>query len=168
MTPLLAVFTAAEQQQGSLLSLLFPLLLLAPVIYLMIVPQRKQKQRHAEFISSLKIGDDVVKGQTGATAELTVAKGDRVTVTATDSKGATSTAATSSHLRSQRKARRQVRKACQVRRYSPEGNSSAISTRRSGSRSGGTVSSARAYRGRSEPSRSASRPRRASRRSGSG
>ena len=60
MTPLLAVFTAAEQQQGSLLSLLFPLLLLAPVIYLMIVPQRKQKQRHAEFISSLKIGDDVV------------------------------------------------------------------------------------------------------------
>jgi len=60
VTPLLAVFTAAEQQQGSLLSLLFPLLLLAPVIYLMIVPQRKQKQRHAEFISSLKIGDDVV------------------------------------------------------------------------------------------------------------
>jgi preprotein translocase subunit YajC len=60
VTPLLAVFTAAEQQQGSLLSLLFPLLLLAPVIYLMIVPQRKQKQRHAEFISSLKVGDDVV------------------------------------------------------------------------------------------------------------
>lgn len=48
-----------------------------------------------ELTYEWKIGDDVVKGQTGATAELTVAKGDRVTVTATDSKGATSTAATS-------------------------------------------------------------------------
>lgn len=33
-----------------------------------------------ELTYEWKIGDDVVKGQTGATAELTVAKGDRVTV----------------------------------------------------------------------------------------
>ena len=50
----------AAEQQGGLLSLLFPLLLLAPLMYFMIVPQRKQKQRHAQFISRLSAGDEVV------------------------------------------------------------------------------------------------------------
>jgi len=42
-----------------------------------------------------KVDDQVVAGQTAATAELTVARGQRVTVTATDDETATSTAATS-------------------------------------------------------------------------
>jgi len=56
----LSSILAQSQEQGSLWSLLFPLLLLAPLMYFMIVPQRKQKQRHAQFISGLAVGDDVV------------------------------------------------------------------------------------------------------------
>lgn len=51
---------AQNNQSNGLLSLLFPLLLLGPLVYLMIVPQRKQKQRHAEFVRTLEPGAEVV------------------------------------------------------------------------------------------------------------
>lgn len=41
-------------------SLLLPLLLLGPLVYMMVVPQRKQKKQHAEFVASLGVGDEVV------------------------------------------------------------------------------------------------------------
>lgn len=41
-------------------SLLLPLLLLGPLVYMMVVPQRKQKKQHAQFVASLAVGDDVV------------------------------------------------------------------------------------------------------------
>ena len=56
----LASILAAQKESGSLLGLLFPLLLLGPLVYMMVVPQRKQKQKHAKFVAGLALGDDVV------------------------------------------------------------------------------------------------------------
>lgn len=50
---------AAEQKANALGSLL-PLLILAPLAYVLIVPQRKQKKKQAEMMASLKVGDEVV------------------------------------------------------------------------------------------------------------
>ena len=55
-----ALIAQSNQESGGLLSLLLPLLLLGPLVYLMIVPQRKQKKRHAEFVRLLEPGADVV------------------------------------------------------------------------------------------------------------
>lgn len=52
---------AAQQQQGSpILSLLIFLIPMGALVYLMIIPQRKQRQRQQAFITSLKVGDEVV------------------------------------------------------------------------------------------------------------
>ncbi len=51
---------AAEQASGGILNLLILVLPLGLLFYMMVVPQRKQKQKHAAFVSSLGVGDDVV------------------------------------------------------------------------------------------------------------
>jgi len=51
---------AAAQQQGSIFSLLILILPLGAVFYLMIVPQRKQKAKQAQFLSSIEVGSEVV------------------------------------------------------------------------------------------------------------
>jgi preprotein translocase subunit YajC len=51
---------AATQSGGSLLSILIFILPLGALFYLMIVPQRKQRQKHADFVQSLQVGDEVV------------------------------------------------------------------------------------------------------------
>lgn len=59
MEPTLALL-AQDNQGGGLFSILILVIPLAALMYLMIVPQRRQRQRHAEFISSLEVGDEVV------------------------------------------------------------------------------------------------------------
>ena len=59
MNALLANILGATSQ-GSALGGLLPLLILAPLIYMMIVPQRKAKKKQAEMLASLNVGDDVV------------------------------------------------------------------------------------------------------------
>jgi preprotein translocase subunit YajC len=49
-----------QDSGGSIFSLLLPLLLLGPLIYFMVVPQRKERQRHAAFLDKVEIGDGVV------------------------------------------------------------------------------------------------------------
>lgn len=61
MTALLAIVAQSQNQQGGgLLSILILVLPLAALIYLMIVPQRKQRARQQAFLSSLEVGDEVV------------------------------------------------------------------------------------------------------------
>lgn len=56
----LALLLAAEKQQGSIFSLLVLILPLGALMYLMIVPQRKQRAKQAAFLSGLDVGDEVV------------------------------------------------------------------------------------------------------------
>ena len=59
MNALLPIFAAAKQS-FSIVSLL-PLIILGGAMYMLfVVPQRKQKQKHAQFVSALKVGDAVV------------------------------------------------------------------------------------------------------------
>lgn len=59
MNALLPILAAAKQQ-FSIVSLL-PLIILGGAMYMLfVVPNRKQKQKHAQFVSSLKVGDSVV------------------------------------------------------------------------------------------------------------
>jgi preprotein translocase subunit YajC len=51
---------AAAQQKSSIFSLLILVLPLGAVFYLMVVPQRKQKAKHQQFISSIDVGSEVV------------------------------------------------------------------------------------------------------------
>ena len=60
MNAFLSTLLAAESNSGGGLGLILPLLLLGPLIYMMIVPQRKAKKKQAEFLRSLGVGDDVV------------------------------------------------------------------------------------------------------------
>jgi preprotein translocase subunit YajC len=61
VTALLAIVAQSQNQQGGgLLSILILVLPLAALVYLMIVPQRKQRARQQEFLSSLEVGDEVV------------------------------------------------------------------------------------------------------------
>lgn len=50
----------AQQNEGSPLSLLIILIPMAVVLYLTVVPQRKQRQRHADLLRKLDVGDEVV------------------------------------------------------------------------------------------------------------
>ena len=59
MTALLSLL-GATQQSGGLFSILILVLPLGALVYLMIVPQRKQRAKQAEFLSSLSVGDEVV------------------------------------------------------------------------------------------------------------
>lgn len=60
MNAFLSSFLAAESNSGGGLGLILPLLLLGPLIYMMIVPQRKAKKKQAEFLAALGVGDEVV------------------------------------------------------------------------------------------------------------
>lgn len=51
---------AADKQQGSLGSLLILILPLAAIVYLMVIPQRKQRQKQQAFLAQLEVGDEVV------------------------------------------------------------------------------------------------------------
>jgi preprotein translocase subunit YajC len=53
-------FLAAEQKSGGLFSILILVLPLGALVYLMIIPQRKQRQKQAQFVSSLGVGDEIV------------------------------------------------------------------------------------------------------------
>jgi preprotein translocase subunit YajC len=50
----------AQQQEGSPLSLLIILVPFALLIWLMVVPQRKQRKRQQELLGSLAEGDEVI------------------------------------------------------------------------------------------------------------
>ncbi len=56
----ISILAQDSQEGGGLLSILILVLPLAALFYLMIIPQRKQRQRHQEFVSSLSEGDEVV------------------------------------------------------------------------------------------------------------
>jgi preprotein translocase subunit YajC len=51
---------SSKNEGGGLLSILILVLPLAALFYLMIIPQRKQRQKHQDFVSSLSEGDEVV------------------------------------------------------------------------------------------------------------
>jgi preprotein translocase subunit YajC len=57
---LLAFLVAQAKQGGGLLSILVFIVPLGLLFYLMVVPQRKQRQKHQSFVSALGPGDDVV------------------------------------------------------------------------------------------------------------
>jgi preprotein translocase subunit YajC len=46
--------------QGSLITLLFPLVLIAAMFFLMIRPQMKRQKEHREMLSKLSKGDEVI------------------------------------------------------------------------------------------------------------
>lgn len=56
----LAFLAAEAKQQGSIFSLLVLILPLGALMYLMIVPQRKQRAKQQAFLSTLDVGDEVV------------------------------------------------------------------------------------------------------------
>ncbi len=61
VTPMIALLAAAKSSaSGSLTSILFLVLPLGLLLYLMVIPQRKQRQKQAQFLSTLEVGDDVV------------------------------------------------------------------------------------------------------------
>lgn len=60
MNALIPLLAQEDPQGGSIFSLLILVLPLAALFYLMIVPQRKQRAKHQAFVSSLKVGDEVV------------------------------------------------------------------------------------------------------------
>ena len=53
-------FLAQQNGGGGLFSILILVLPLGALFYLMIVPQRKQRAKHAEFVKNLDVGDEVV------------------------------------------------------------------------------------------------------------
>ena len=60
MTALLSLLAADKQQGNPLFSLLVFALPVGAIVYMMIIPQRKQRAKQAEFLSKLAIGDEVV------------------------------------------------------------------------------------------------------------
>lgn len=56
----LATILAQEEGGGSILGLLIILIPMGAIFYLAIVPQRKARQRQAELLRSLDVGDEVV------------------------------------------------------------------------------------------------------------
>ncbi len=55
-----ALLLAAEQQSGSPLSLLIILVPFGLLIWLMVVPQRKQRARQQQLMAALDVGDEVI------------------------------------------------------------------------------------------------------------
>lgn len=55
----LSTIIGQDSGGGGIIGIL-PLLLLAPLIYFMIVPQRKQRKQQAEFLAGIDVGDEVV------------------------------------------------------------------------------------------------------------
>ena len=60
MNAFLSSIIAEESSSGGLGGLILPLLLLGPLMYMMIVPQRKQRKKQAEMLASLAVGDEVI------------------------------------------------------------------------------------------------------------
>jgi preprotein translocase subunit YajC len=61
VSSLLAQSSSGAQQGGGLLGLLFPLVLLGGVFYFLLLrPQRAQRQRQQQLQSALDVGDEVV------------------------------------------------------------------------------------------------------------
>jgi len=61
VTALIAtVLAAAKSSSNPLFSILVLVLPLGALFYLMIVPQRKQRAKQAEFMSKLAVGDEVI------------------------------------------------------------------------------------------------------------
>lgn len=58
MNGLIALLAQNNQQSGSSLILFLPLIAL--FIYMMVVPQRRQKKKLAETMAALRVGDEVV------------------------------------------------------------------------------------------------------------
>jgi preprotein translocase subunit YajC len=50
----------AQQEGGSPLGLLIIVIPMAAILYMTIVPQRKQRQRHADMLRTLDVGQEVV------------------------------------------------------------------------------------------------------------
>ena len=59
-TNLLSLVLAAAQKQGSPFGLLILLVPMGAILWLTIVPQRKQRQKQAELITKLAVGEEVV------------------------------------------------------------------------------------------------------------
>jgi preprotein translocase subunit YajC len=49
-----------DAQGGSILGLLIILIPMGAILYMTIVPQRKQRQRHAEMLRTIGVGDEVL------------------------------------------------------------------------------------------------------------
>lgn len=61
MNQLLATILAQDEPQGGgLLSLLIILIPMGAILYLVMVPQRKARQRQADMLRKLEVGDEVV------------------------------------------------------------------------------------------------------------
>lgn len=56
------IFTTilAQQEGGNPLSLLIIVIPMAAILYMTIVPQRKQRQRQADMLRKLDVGDEVI------------------------------------------------------------------------------------------------------------
>lgn len=56
----LLTLIAQEKTTSSGLGALLPLLILAPIVYMMVMQPRKQRKQQAEMLAALGIGDDVI------------------------------------------------------------------------------------------------------------
>lgn len=50
----------SNQGGGSILSLLIILIPMGAILYMTVIPQRKQRQRHAEMLRKIDVGDEVL------------------------------------------------------------------------------------------------------------
>lgn len=60
MTSELLIPILAQESGGSPLSLLIIVIPMAAILYMTIVPQRKQRQRQADMLRKLDVGDEVI------------------------------------------------------------------------------------------------------------
>lgn len=60
MNAFIALLAADTKSQSSIFSILILVLPLGAIFYLMVIPQRKQKAKHAAFVSSIGVGSEVV------------------------------------------------------------------------------------------------------------
>jgi preprotein translocase subunit YajC len=56
----LSLLAQDDAQGGGIFSILILVLPLGALLYLMVIPQRKQRAKHAQFVASLGVGDEVV------------------------------------------------------------------------------------------------------------
>ena len=55
-----SVLAQDDAQGGSILSLLIILIPMGVILYMTVIPQRKQRQRHAEMLRKIDVGDEVL------------------------------------------------------------------------------------------------------------
>jgi preprotein translocase subunit YajC len=56
----ISILAQAKNEGGGIFGILILVLPLAALFYLMVIPQRKQRQKHQTFVASLTEGDEVV------------------------------------------------------------------------------------------------------------